>query len=97
MGRTKVQFREVYLGDYKNQDLGRAVIGKGPVDGASGVDGKIPFFFFFFLGLHLWHMEIPRLEAELELLLLAYSPATAIPDPSHVCDLHHSSRQCHIF
>ena len=31
------------------------------------------FFFhsFFFLGLHLWHMEIPRLGVESELQLLA--------------------------
>ena len=25
------------------------------------------FFNFHFLGLHLWHMEVPRLGAELEL------------------------------
>ena len=24
-------------------------------------------FFFVFLGLHLWHMEVPRLEADSEL------------------------------
>ena len=43
-----------------------------------------------------WHMEIPGLgvESELsELLSLAYARATATRDPSHVCDLHHSSRQ----
>ena len=28
-----------------------------------------------------------------ELQLPAYATATATPDPSHVCDLHHSSRQ----
>ena len=33
--------------------------------------------FFFFLGLHLRHMEIPRLEVKLELQLLPYSTATA--------------------
>ena len=38
-------------------------------------------------------MEIPRLGVESELLLLAYATATATPDPSHVCDLHHSSWQ----
>ena len=36
-------------------------------------------------------MEIPRLEVKLELWLLAY--ATAIPDLSHVCDLHPQSSQ----
>uniref|UniRef100_A0A8D1RW77 Catenin alpha-3 n=1 Tax=Sus scrofa TaxID=9823 RepID=A0A8D1RW77_PIG len=38
------------------------------------------FFFFCFLGLHLWHMEILRLEVKLELQLLAYTIATAMPD-----------------
>ena len=39
------------------------------------------FFLFFFLGLHLWHMEVPRLGAESELWLLAYTTATATLDP----------------
>ena len=45
-------------------------------------------FVCVFSGLYLWHMEVPRLGVKLE-------PATAIgtPDPSHVCDLHHSSWQ----
>ena len=51
------------------------------------------FFFFVFLGLHPQHMEIPGLGVELELQLPAYTRATATPDPSHVCDLHHSSQQ----
>ena len=38
-------------------------------------------------------MEVPRLGIELELQLLAYATAEATPDPSHVCDLHHSSEQ----
>ena len=41
-------------------------------------------------------MEVPRLGVESELQLLAYATATATWDPSHVCDLHHSSRQCQI-
>ena len=41
----------------------------------------------------MWHMEVPRLAAELELQLPAYTMATAMQDPSCVCDLHHSSRQ----
>ena len=53
-------------------------------------------FFVVFLGLHLWHMEIPRLGVELELELPAYATATAMPDGSHILDLHHSSRQCQI-
>ena len=39
---------------------------------------------FCFLGLHLKHMEVPRLGVELELQLLAYTTATAIPDPKCV-------------
>ena len=41
-------------------------------------------------------MDIPRLGVGLELRLLAYTTITAIHDPSHVCNLHHSSRQCRI-
>ena len=52
------------------------------------------FFFFCFLGLHPQHMEVPRLGVESELQLLATAIAT--PDPSLVCDLHHSSQQCQI-
>ena len=40
------------------------------------------FFFFFFLGLHLWHMEVPRLGVESELQLPTYTTATAMQDPS---------------
>ena len=46
-----------------------------------------------FLGLHLPHMEVPRLGVKSKLQLLAYTRATATWDPSHVCSLHHSSRQ----
>lgn len=38
-------------------------------------------------------MEVPRLGVEWGLQLLAYATATATLDPSHVCALHHSSRQ----
>ena len=54
------------------------------------------FFFCFLLGPHLWHMEVPRLEVELELQLPAYTTATAISDPNHICDLHCSAWQCWI-
>ena len=50
-------------------------------------------FSFFFLRLHLRHMEVPRLGVELELLLPAYTTATATWDLSHICNLHHSSQQ----
>ena len=47
-------------------------------------------------GLYLWHMEVLRLGIESELQVPAYSTATATPDPSHLCDLHHSSQQCQV-
>ena len=56
----------------------------------------IHIFFWLFLGLHPRHMEIPRLGGKLELQLPAYGTATATQDPSHICNLHHSSRQCRI-
>ena len=52
------------------------------------------FFFFCFLGPHLRHVEVPSLGVESQLQLPAH--ATAMPDPSLVCDLHHSSWQCRI-
>ena len=54
---------------------------------------KYFLFFFCFLGPHLWHVEVPRLGAKEELELPADATATATWEPSHVCDLHHSSRQ----
>ena len=42
-------------------------------------------------------MEVPRLGVELELQLMAYATAAAVPDPSHICDLYHSSQQWPIF
>ena len=47
----------------------------------------------FRAALHLWHMEVPRLGVKSEVQLLAYTAASAKPDPSCVCKLHHSSRQ----
>ena len=49
---------------------------------------------FCFLGPRLRYMEVPRLGVDLELQLPVYATATAMPDPSHVCDLQHSSWQC---
>ena len=52
-------------------------------------------FYFVFLGLHLWHMEVHRLGVELEQSLLPYTTATATatPDLRHSWDLRHSSWQ----
>ena len=54
---------------------------------------SLRFFFFFFLGLHPWHRKVPRLGFESELYPLAYDTATATPDLSCVCNIHHSSWQ----
>ena len=45
------------------------------------------FFVFFFSKLRLWHMAVPGLGVESDLHLPAYATATAMPDPSHICDL----------
>ena len=58
-------------------------------------DPKIQLFLcVYFLGPHLQHMEVPRLGAEMELQLPAYTTATAVWDLSRICNLHHSSWQC---
>ena len=49
------------------------------------------FFVFSFLGLHPQRMEVPRPAVKSELQLLA--TATAMWDPSHVCDLCCTSRK----
>ena len=62
-------------------------------------DENLGFIFFFvwgvvlFLGVYPRHMGVSRLGVELELELPAYSTAIAMPDPSCVCNLHHSSWQ----
>ena len=45
-------------------------------------------FFFFFLGPHPQHMEVPSLGVESKLQLLAYATATAAQDLKCICDLH---------
>ena len=52
---------------------------------------ELLLFFFVFLGQY--YMEVPRLGVKSELQLLAYTTTTTMPDQSHVCNLHHSSRQ----
>ena len=50
---------------------------------------------FFWGGITVVY-GVSRLGAELELQLQAYTTATATRDPSLICNLHHSSRQCWI-
>ena len=47
------------------------------------------FYFFCFLGPHLWHIEVPRLGGKSELQL----PATATQNLNLVSTLNHSSQQ----
>ena len=54
------------------------------------------YLLFLFLGLHLRHMEVPRLGAQIRVQLPAHTTATVMRDPSHICDLCHSSQQCWI-
>ena len=70
----------------------------GPNQGpwAKTTSGNFFFLFFFVLGLHAQHMEVPELRVELKLQLPAYSTATATRDLSRVCNLYHRSRQCQI-
>ena len=44
----------------------------------------------------MWHIEVPRPQVKSELQSLASTTATVTPDLSHICSLHHSSRQCWI-
>ena len=52
--------------------------------------------FFFFLGPHLQHMELPRLGVDLDLQLPPYTTATARPDLNRTCNLCWSLQQCQI-
>ena len=56
-------------------------LGKGLTLGLNFIKSTMPsnlrwnFFFFFFLGLHLRHMEVPMLGVKSELQLTAYTAA----------------------
>ena len=56
----------------------------------------IALHFLFFLGLHLWYLDVLRLGVESELQPPAYATVTATQDLSCVFDLHHSSQQSQI-
>ena len=66
------------------------------LDNSLPISCPLIFFFFFFLGTHLWHTEVHRLRAKSELQLLAYTTGTATQGLSCLYDLHHSSQQCQI-
>ena len=52
------------------------------------------FYFVWFLWPHVWLMEVPRLGAESELQLLAYTTAMATADPSHGQAAAHGKARC---
>ena len=63
---------------------------------APGDRTQILNYFFLKGRTHGIWVEVPRLGVSSELQLLACTTATAAQDLSHICDLHHSSRQCRI-
>ena len=60
----------------------------------SGESLSLSFFSLFRATCGL--MVVPRLGVKSELQLWAYTAVTAMPDPSHICYLHCSLRQCRI-
>ena len=83
--------KEVRAGSPTSPQTDGTIAGKGHICPGSGFRNNVEKnLFLLFLGSHLWHMDIPRLEVKSELQLLAYATATATPDPSHVCYLHHT-------
>ena len=55
-------------------------------------------FLFFFLGPVQWHMEAgSQARGGIRAILLVYTTATAMPDPTRICNLHLSSQQRWIF
>ena len=54
---------------------------------------QVLFLLFLWGGSTPQHMEVLRLGVELELQLPAYTTASAKGDPSHSCNLQHSSQQ----
>ena len=70
-------------------------IENGSLDKFINFGHRLEFLFSFFFA-YLWHMEVPGPGVELEFQLLAYTTATATPDPSYICDLRYTLWQCRI-
>ena len=49
----------------------------------------------FFLGPHLWHVEVPKLGVN-RAVAASLCHSHSMPDPSFIWDLYHSSWQCWI-
>ena len=88
---------------YSREETNRLMSGSQYIKELWGSGGKVLDFiyffkqlkklFFIFLGPYPWHMEVPSLEVKSELQSLTCDTATAMPDLSPICDLHHSSQQ----
>ena len=52
------------------------------------------FSFFVYLGPHWQHMQVPKLEVQLELWLPVYATATATQDPSRVWSATYTTAHC---
>ena len=61
--------------------------------GAGIMRNAFHLLFFFFFRPHPRHMGVPRPGVQSERQLPAYTTAAATQDPSHICNLHHSSWQ----
>ena len=82
------------LGRCQAAELGTlcgTILGVGAGPGWPLVGSNHYYYYCYFLGSHIWHMEVPRLVVQLDIQLPAYGTDTAMQDPSRVCDLHHSS------
>ena len=55
-------------------------------------EGRFFCCYFLFMATHAVY-EVPRIGVKSKLQLPAYTTVTATQDPSHISDLHHSSRQ----
>ena len=61
--------------------------------GQSCISGDENESFVLFLGPNLRDVEVPKLGVESKLQPTTYTTAKVMPDPSYICDLHHSSQQ----
>ena len=99
-GPTRLQLRIVCLwasSTFTTWELARKMPVSDP--NPDSLNQNLFFLCFFgFLGPHPRHTKDPRPRVKSELQLLAYTiaKATAIPDSSYVCNLHHSAWQCQI-
>ena len=91
MEKKKKKTTKIQTPERKKSPWGEPGFLKADIFHRTSVDSF--FFFFFFLGPNPRLMEVPRLGAESELQLPAYTTTITTQNPSHICDSHHSSWQ----